>query len=144
MDIEKQKAIEMLEYIKNKNTLMGFSIAETETTPNYRGKLAITLLNLIEKQQSELEKQDNKIKELEGRCRNLDKEAQSYLEELMGDSTLKNRTIKQLNSELEKKDKEIDEMAEYIIELIKYNNPEEERDKKEIKEYFYKKVRNGK
>ena len=62
----------------------------------------------------------------------------------MGDSTLKNRTIKQLNSELEKKDKEIDEMAEYIIELIKYNNPEEERDKKEIKEYFYKKVRNGK
>ena len=63
MDLEKQKAIEMLEYIKNKNTLMGFSIAETETTPNYRGKLAITLLNLIEKQQSELEKKDKELKE---------------------------------------------------------------------------------
>ena len=119
MDIEKQKAIEMLEYIKNKNTLMGFSIAETETTPNYRGKLAITLLNLIEKQQSELEKQDNKIKELEGRCRNLDKEAQSYLEELMGDSTLKNRTIKQLNSELEKKEAEIDKLRNTNKDLLK-------------------------
>ena len=64
-------------------------------------------------------------------------------------------------SELEKKDKEyeelteaskelcktvnlmkkvINEMAEYIIDLIKYNNSEEERDKEEIKEYFTKKV----
>ena len=45
-----------------------------------------------------------------------------------------------IKEELEKKNKVIDEMAEYIIELIKYNNPEEERDKEEIKEYFYKKV----
>lgn len=64
-------------------------------------------------------------------------------------------------SELEKKDKEyeelteaskelcktvnlmkkvINEMAEYIIDLIKYNNSEEERDKEEIKEYFTKKA----
>ena len=64
-------------------------------------------------------------------------------------------------SELEKKDKEyeelteaskelcktvnlmkkvINEMAEYIIDLIKYNNSEEERDKEEIKEYFKEKV----
>lgn len=132
-------------------------------------KYRLPYLISIEKQAietvlSELEKQDNKIKELEGRCRNLDKEAQSYLEELMGDSTLKNRTIKQLNLELEKKDKEyeelteaskelcktvnlmkkvINEMAEYIIDLIKYNNSEEERDKEEIKEYFTKKAEKG-
>ena len=36
--------------------------------------------------------------------------------------------------------KVINEMAEYIIDLIKYNNSEEERDKEEIKEYFTKKV----
>ena len=67
-------------------------------------------------------------------------------------------------SELEKKDKEyeelteaskelcktvnlmkkvINEMAEYIIDLIKYNNSEEERDKEEIKEYFTKKAEKG-
>lgn len=45
-----------------------------------------------------------------------------------------------IKEELEKKDKVIDEMAKYIIELIKYNNPEEERDIEDIKEYFYKKV----
>lgn len=71
-------------------------------------------IEAIETVLNELEKKDNKIKELEGRCRNLDKEAQSYFEELMGDSTLKNRTIKQLNSELEKKDKVILEAINYM------------------------------
>ena len=72
--------------------------------------------------------------------------------------------MKTVLSELEKKDKEyeefteaskelcktvnlmkkvINEMGEYIIELIKYNNSEEERDKEEIKEYFTKKVEKG-
>ena len=46
----------------------------------------------------------------------------------------------QQRAELEKKDKVINEMAEYVIDLIKYNNSEEERDKEEIKEYFTKKV----
>lgn len=71
------------------------------------------------------------------------------------------KAIETVLSELEKKDKEyeelteaskelcktvnlmkkvINEMAEYIIDLIKYNNSEEERDKEEIKEYFTKKV----
>ena len=68
---------------------------------------------------NELEKKDNKIKELEGRCRNLDKEAQSYLEELMGDSTLKNRTIKQLNLELEKKEAEIDKLRNSNKDLLR-------------------------
>lgn len=39
--------------------------------------------------------------------------------------------------------KVINEMAEYIIDLIKYNNSEEERDKEEIKEYFTKKAEKG-
>lgn len=95
---------------------------------------------------SELEKQDNKIKELEGRCRNLDKEAQSYLEELMGDSTLKNRTIKQLNLELEKKDKIIDLMAEQLAGLAIFDIEKDEPlilgDKEEIKQYFKEKVEN--
>ncbi len=38
---------------------------------------------------------------LNNRCRNLDKEAQAYLEELAGDNTLTRRTIKQLQEENE-------------------------------------------
>ena len=45
-----------------------------------------------------------------------------------------------LKHKLEEQSKVIDEMAKYIIELIKYNNPEEERNIEEVKEYFYKKV----
>lgn len=52
------------------------------------------VLNLIEKLQKENE-------ELNNRCRNLDKEAQAYLEELAGDNTLTRRTIKQLQEENE-------------------------------------------
>ena len=74
---------------------------------------------------------------------------------------IEKQAIETVLEELEKKDKEyeelteaskelcktvnlmkkvINEMAEYIIDLIKYNNSEEERDKEEIKEYFTKKV----
>ena len=74
------------------------------------------------------------------------------------------KAIETVLSELEKKDKEyeelteaskelcktvnlmkkvINEMAEYIIDLIKYNNSEEERDKEDIKEYFTKKAEKG-
>ena len=84
---------------------------------------------------------------LNNRCRNLDTEAQSYLEELMGDSTLKNRTIKQLNLELEKKDKIIDLMAEFISKFdldesickdIKCNNDVTKQDCINcIKKYFF-------
>ena len=57
---------------------------------NEEAKKAV--LNLIEKLQKENE-------ELKNRCRNLDKEAQGYLEELAGDDTLSTRTIKQLQEE---------------------------------------------
>lgn len=90
---------------------------------------------------NELEKKDNKIKELEGRCRNLDKEAQSYLEELMGDSTLKNRTIKQLNSKLEKADTVIDLMADKLVEAHEWFYSEfDNYTKEDFKQYFYKKA----
>ena len=77
---------------------------------------------------------------------------------------IEQQAIETVLSELEKKDKEheelteaskelcktvnlmkkvINEMAEYIIDLIKYNNSEEERDKEEIKEYFTKKAEKG-
>ena len=39
--------------------------------------------------------------ELNNRCKNLDEEAQAYVEELMGDSTLKDRIINRLNKENE-------------------------------------------
>lgn len=59
------------------------------------GNEAIQIIsNLIKKLQKENE-------ELNNRCRNLDKEAQAYLEELAGDNTLTRRTIKQLQEENE-------------------------------------------
>ena len=51
-----------------------------------------------------------------------------------------NLAIETVLNELEKKDKVIDLMAEYIVDLIKYNNSEEIRDAEEVKQYFYKKA----
>lgn len=41
--------------------------------------------------------------------------------------------------ELDKKDRQIDLMANYIVNLIKYNNPEEIREVEELKQYFERK-----
>ena len=82
------------------------------------------ILKLIEKQQAEIER-------LEKQSKNLDKEAQSYLEELMGDSGMKERTIAQLQAELEEQTNDnkelnkvlihfkavINEMAEQLVKL---------------------------
>ena len=46
----------------------------------------------------------------------------------------------QLEQENNKLNKIIDEMAEYIVELIKFNNWEELREVEEVKQYFEKKV----
>ena len=48
--------------------------------------------------------------------------------------------LKEKDKEIEKKDKQIDLMANYIVDLIKYNNPEEKREVEEIKQYFERKV----
>lgn len=50
----------------------------------------------------------------------------------------KNR-VKQFSTVLsliKEQDKQIDLMANYIVDLIKYNNPEEIRETEEIKQYF--------
>ena len=52
----------------------------------------------LAQQNKKLQKENE---ELNNRCRNLDKEAQAYLEELAGDNTLTRRTIKQLQEENE-------------------------------------------
>ena len=44
-------------------------------------------------------------------------------------------------SDLVKSDKQIDLMANYIVDLIKYNNLEEIRETEEIKQYFERKVK---
>lgn len=94
------------------------------------------LLNLIEKQQKEIEK-------LKKQSENLDKEAQSYLEELMGDNGMKKRTIAQLQAEIEKKNKIIDLMAEWLYEddtSFGYGNLKEVNTKEKIKQYFERRV----
>lgn len=103
MNIE--EAIKLLNRIDIKNFLT-VSIEQS----NYIIDEANKVNNAIEIVLNELDKKDKQIKELSGRCKNLDREAQSYLEELAGDSGLKDRIIKI-------QDKVIDMMAEYIEEL---------------------------
>ena len=88
------------------------------------------LLNIIETQKAEIENLKWKnniyvksikshkaeIERLEKQSKNLDKEAQAYLEELAGDSGMKERTIALLQAEIEKKDKMINLMAEKLVE----------------------------
>lgn len=52
--------------------------------------------------------------------------------------------ITKLQKENEEKDKQIDLMANYIVDLIKYNNPEEKREVEEIKQYFERKSKKWK
>lgn len=88
MNEEEKKAIE--EFRKQ----LRLAINIDDVTTAIRNDDAEAILNLIEKLQKENE-------ELNNRCRNLDKEAQAYLEELAGDNTLTRRTIKQLQEENE-------------------------------------------
>ena len=46
------------------------------------------------------------------------------------------KAIETVLNMLKEKDKQIDLMANYIVDLIKYNNPEEKREVEEIKQYF--------
>lgn len=78
----------------------------------------IDIINAIETVLSELEKKDKEYEEL-------------------------TEASKELCKTVNLMKKVINEMAEYIIDLIKYNNSEEERDKEEIKEYFTKKAEKG-
>lgn len=73
-----------------------------------------------------IEKLQKENEELNNRCRNLDKEAQGYLEELAGDDTLSTRTIKQLQKENEEL-----KADNYELNNRKYSNS---KDKIEIDE----------
>lgn len=53
--------------------------------------------------------------ELNNRCRNLDKEAQAYLEELAGDNTLTRRTIKQLQEENEELKNDYENLSNSVV-----------------------------
>ena len=77
-------------------------------------------------------------KELNNRCKNLDEEAQAYVEELMGDSTLKDRIINRLNKENEEIKiknnaikRESEAYAEHMIRLDNELNLEKEKSKYE-------------
>ena len=99
MNEEEKKVIKMLDKFTTEHKF--YNIKHTD---NLEDNIEI-VLNLIEKLQKENEKLNN-------RCRNLDKEAQGYLEELVGDDTLSTRTIKQLQKENE----ELKEINEQLSE----------------------------
>ena len=86
MNDKEKKAVEFVK--KRTEELKKYAKRENETTYDD------IVLNLVDRLLKENE-------ELNNRCRNLDKEAQGYLEELAGDDTLSTRTIKQLQKENE-------------------------------------------
>lgn len=85
MITEQKEAIEMLEYVKHHNTLLGYKNDE-------RDKLAESALNLIQEQEKEINK---------------------YLEIIANKviETAKDDLLTEKNIEIEKKDKIIDELA---------------------------------
>ena len=153
-------AIEILKKLKSKVTLVKVD-DENNSEKEYR---LLFLMNIeqqaIETIISELEKKEKRLNRQFKLLQKKDKK----IEELKADDSHQWEERCKLTFELEKKDKEyeelteaskelcktvnlmkkvINEMAEYIIDLIKYNNSEEERDKEEIKEYFTKKAEKG-
>lgn len=74
------------------------------------------LIKYYELQEKDYKRVLKENKELNNRCKNLDEEAQAYLEELMGDNTLTRRTIKQLQEENEElKEKILDNAGIYQL-----------------------------
>ena len=111
-------AIEILNILKSKVTLVKVD-DENNSEKEYRLPFLMNIeQQAIETVLSELEKKDKEYEEL-------------------------TEASKELCKTVNLMKKVINEMAEYIIDLIKYNNSEEERDKEEIKEYFTKKVEKG-
>ena len=111
-------AIEILNILKSKVTLVKVD-DENNSEKEYRLPYLISIeKQAIETVLEELEKKDKEYEEL-------------------------TEASKELCKTVNLMKKVINEMAEYIIDLIKYNNSEEERDKEEIKEYFTKKVEKG-
>ena len=105
MNEEEKKVIKMLDKFTTEHKF--YNTKELKKYAKRENELVYDdiILNLIEKLQKENEKLNNI-------CRNLDKEAQGYLEELVGDDTLSTRTMKQLQKENE----ELKEINEQLSE----------------------------
>lgn len=88
-------------------------------------KDVITVLNLITKLQKENEHWKN------GFERELESNRENTCELLKQDLVIR------------EKDEQIDLMAEYIIELIEFNNPNEVRELEEVKQYFQNLAKKG-
>ena len=125
MTNEQREAIEITSKYLNFNEICG--------TRNFKEALETVLPMLKEK--------DEEIRELkQALARNIAKNFTSSMKE----SAKSKEDLEMLNKgwqiELEEKDKQIDLMANYIVNLIKYNNPEEIREVEEIKQYFERKI----
>lgn len=77
------------------------SLCDKDTIIQYHYWVGTDFLNAVERIVADYKRVLKENEELNNRCRNLDKEAQAYLEELAGDNTLTRRTIKQLQEENE-------------------------------------------
>lgn len=84
---------------------------------------------IIFKMQNIIKSQQEVIEKLKEDNKKLDLEAQGYLEQLLGDNSLTKRTIKQLNKELEKKDKIKNKMIKELARLYNSCEPCELSDK---------------
>lgn len=73
------------------------------------------LINIQETILLEYKKILKENKELNNRCKNLDEEAQAYVEELMGDSTLKDRIINRLNKENEELKNDYENLSNSVV-----------------------------
>ena len=93
---EEKKAIEVLQYVKNKTPFIFWY----EDKPYNRKETINTILNLIEKQSKEIEELKNKNKKLQDKCKELIFEKQELTSALL-DSTPKDK-IKAKIEELEK------------------------------------------
>lgn len=141
---KEQKAIEIIDKMI-KSYIEADECGLSNNDFKHEIKAMQTVLNMLKEKDKEIEK-------LKKQSRNLDKEAQAYLEELVGDKGMKERVIKQLQVEIEKKNKQIDLMAETIFDdTIKLKTfwcngcteikecPYEEP-KKCIKQYFERRI----
>ena len=83
---EEKKAIEVLQYVKNKTPFIFWY----EDKPYNRKETINTILNLIEKQSKEIEELKNKNKKLQDKCKELIFEKQELTSALL-DSTPKDK-----------------------------------------------------
>ena len=118
MNDEEMKAIRMLEFIVNHNSLLGYKQENRQAIAEY-------IINLIEKQAKEIRDKDQ-VHEYD----------MKIIDEVKGEYV---KLAKEDREIIEKKDKMIQEMVEHIYKGCDFDN--RIKTKKDIKNYFEKKVR---